>query len=95
MKATSRLPYQVYKDLPAGFKKWMKNCRNDKTEGSDGKPTAQDCLANQAEMAAPSQVSVSTEATGIMSAVTSGKSTASNLWHVLSAMWGAATGSRG
>ena len=24
MKATSRLPYQVYKDLPAGFKKWMR-----------------------------------------------------------------------
>ena len=95
MKATSRLPYQVYKDLPAGFKKWMHKCGNDKDKGSNGKHSAQDCLANQAKMAAPSQVSVSTEATGIMSAVTRGKSTASDIQHVLSAMWGAATGSQG
>ena len=94
MKATSTLPYQVYKDLPAGFKKWMKTCRNDKTEGSDGKPTAQDLLANQAETAVPSTTSsMSTESTGIMGAVTGGKSAASDIWHVLSATRGAAKGS--
>ena len=94
MKATSTLPYQVYKDLPAGFKKWMKICRNDETEGSDGKPTDQDHLANQAEMAAPSTMSsLSTEATGIMGAVTGGKSTASDIQQVLSTTRGAATGS--
>jgi len=46
-------------------------------------------------MAAPSSVSVSTEATGIMSAVTRGKSTAYDIRHVLAAMWGAATDSQG
>ena len=45
-------------------------------------------------MAVPSTVSVSTEATGIMGAVSGGKSTASNIRHVLSATRGAATGSR-
>ena len=95
VKANSRLPYQVYKDLPAGFKKWMRKCGNDKEKGSDVKPSAQDHLANQAELAVPSTVSVSTEATGIMGAVTGGKSTSSNIQHVLSAMRGAATGNRG
>ena len=38
VKATSRLPYQVYQDLPAGFKKWMRECRNEKNKGSDGNP---------------------------------------------------------
>ena len=93
MKATSTLPYQVYKDLPAGFKKWMKTCRNDKQEGSDGKSPAQDCLANQAGTVAPSTSSMSTEATGIMGAVTGGKSTASDIQQVLSTTRGAATGS--
>ena len=95
VKATSRLPYQVYKDLPAGFKKWMKECRNDKDKSSDGKTSAHDRLANQAEMVVPSTVSVSTEATGIMGAVSRGKSTASDIQHVLSATRGAATGSHG
>ena len=95
VKATSRLSYQVYKDLPDGFKKWMKERGNDKDKGSDGKTSAHDCLANQAEMVVPSTVSVSTELTGIMGAVTGGKSAASDIWHVLSAMRGAATGSRG
>ena len=59
---------------------------DDKTESSDGKPTAQDRQANQAETAAPSTTSsLSTEATGIMGAVTGGKSTASDIQHVLSA----------
>ena len=73
----------------------MKECGNDKEKSSDDKTSAHDCQVNHAKTVVPSTVSVSTEATGIMSAVTSGKSTASNLWHVLSAMWGAATGSRG
>ena len=30
VKATSRLPYQVYKGLPDSFKKWMKERGNDK-----------------------------------------------------------------
>ena len=54
VNATSTLPYKVYKDLPAGFKKWMKTCRTDKRESSDGKPTAVDRQANQAETVAPS-----------------------------------------
>ena len=66
---------------------------NDKEKGSDGKTPANDCLTNQAEMVVPSTVSVSTESTGIMGAVTGGKSTASDIWHVLSATRGAATGS--
>ena len=66
VKAMSRLPYQVYKDLPAGFKKWMKECGNDKDKSSDGKTSAHDRLANQAETVVPSTVSVSTESTGIM-----------------------------
>ena len=73
----------------------MKECGNDKDKGSDGKNSAHDCLANQAETAVPSTVSVSTEATGIMGAVTGGKSTASDIRHVLSTTRGAATGSRG
>ena len=95
VKATSRLPYQVYKNLPAGFKKWMKESGNDEDKGSDGKTSAHDRLANQAEMVVPHTVSVSTESTGIMGAVTGGKSTASDIQHVLSATRGAATGSRG
>ena len=70
MKATCRLPYQVYKDLPDGFKKWMKEHGNDKDKVSDGKTSAHDHIANQAEMVVPSTVSVSTEATGIMGTVT-------------------------
>ena len=73
----------------------MKECGNDKDKGSNGKPFAQDHQANQAEKAAPSPVSVTTEVTGIMGAVTGGKSTASDIRHVLSATQGAATGSRG
>ena len=95
MKATSRLPYQVYKDLPAGFKKWMKECGNDKDKSSDGKTSAHDRLANHAETVVPSTISVTTEAAGIMGAVSGGKSTASDIRHVLSATLGAATGSRG
>ena len=38
----------------------MRECGNDKDKGSDGKPSAHDCLANQAEMVVPSTVSVST-----------------------------------
>ena len=66
-----------------------------KDKGSDGKTSAHDRQANQAETVVPCTVSVSTEATGIMCAVTGRKSTASDIWHVLSAMRGAATGSRG
>ena len=95
MKATSRLPYKVYKDLPPGFKKWMKECGSNKNKGSDGNAPAQDHLANQAEKVVPSPVSVATEATGIMGAVTGGKSTASDIQNVLSIMQGAATGSQG
>ena len=73
----------------------MKECVNDKDKSSDGKTSAHDRRANQAEMAVPSTVSVSTEATGIMGAVTGGKSTASDIRHGLSTMQGAATGSQG
>ena len=69
--------------------------RERQRKGSDGKTTAHDRLANQAEMVVPSTVSVSTEATGIMGAVSGGKSTASDIQHVLSATREAATGSRG
>ena len=61
------------------------NLQKRQTKGSDGKSPAQDRLSNQAEMAAPSTSSLSTEATGIMGAVTGGKSSASDIWHVLSA----------
>ena len=81
VKATSRLPYQVYKGLPDSFKKWMKERGNDKDKSNDGKTSAHDCLANQAETMVPSTFSVSTESTGIMGAVNRGKSTASDIWH--------------
>ena len=62
----------------------MKERRNDKDKGSNGKTSAHDRLANQAETVVPSAVSVSTESTGIMGAVTRGKSTASDIQQVLS-----------
>ena len=69
--------------------------RNDKDKSNDGKTSAHDRLANQAETVVPSTVSISTESTGILGAVTRGKSTASDIRHVPSATRGAATGSRG
>ena len=64
----------------------MKERGNDKDKSNNGKNSAHDRLANQAEMVVPSTVSVFTESTGIMGAVTGGKSTASDIRHVLSAM---------
>ena len=71
----------------------MHECGNDNDKSSDSKTSAHDHLANQAKTVVPSQISVSTEATGIMGAVSGGKTTASDIQHVLSATQGAATGS--
>ena len=89
------IPEEIYKQLPTEVKKAIYEAKNAAEKSSEEKAPAQDHTVNQAETVVPSSISVTTEATGIMGAVTGGRSTASDIQQVLSATRGVATGSRG
>ena len=94
-KVMPRIPEEIYKQLPTEVKKAIYEAKNAAEKSSEEKAPAQDCTANQAEMVVPGSISVTMEATGIMGAVTSSRSTASDIQQVFSATRGVATGSRG
>ena len=89
-----RIPQEIYKQHPTKVKKAICEAKNAAEKSSEENP-AQDRTVNQAETVVPSSISVMMEATGIVGAVTGGRSTASNIRQVLSTTRGIATGSRG
>ena len=87
------IPEEIYKQLPTEVKKAIYEAKNAAEKSSKDKAPAQDHTANQAEMVVPGSISFTMEAMGIMGAATSVRLTSSDIWQVISATWGVATGS--